>query len=197
MSIESNIPFSGLLNIFQIPQTYELKSLYTADGFIELLKFVHNDVVTLPNAKRKIVAHIGIVDDGEYYLITLNWQSKGATLESWATASAFVRDHPTEEGCEIVGYVELTPAMPAFGLILLVLAIGVHLATGVGLIVFVTAFVLYVMATRGALKWRNALFNQLWQMAMIVPENKLDPDMESSFDESIDQLVQGIKQGIS
>lgn len=197
MSTESKIPFSGILNIFQAPQTYELRSLYTADGFIELLKFVHNDIVTLPNKKRKIVADIAVVDNGDYYLITLKWQSKGATLQSWATASAFVRDHPTEDGCEIVGYVELTPAMPVFGLILLVLAIAVHLATGVGLIAFVIALIFYVIATHGAIRWRNVLFNQLWQMAMIVPEHQLPPDIESTFDESIDQLVLGITEGIS
>jgi hypothetical protein len=190
------MPFLDVFSFFQLPDTYELRSPYSADGFIELVKFIHNDIVKIPNDQRKIVADVGVVDDGEYYLLTLKWQSKGMALVTWATASAFVRDHPTEAGCEIVGYVELSPAMPLFGFILLLSAIAIYFLTGVGFIILVLAFILFTLATRGALKWRNTLFNQLWQMAMIVPEHQLPPDAESSFDDDINQLILGIKQGI-
>lgn len=191
MTTQSPKP-SGVFNYFQLPDTFAFVSLYSADGYIELLKFVHNDVVQLPNKKRKIVAELQVVNEGEYYVVTLNWQN---FPQQFATASAFVFDNPDDEGCEIRGYAELTSAIPIFGLLLFAIALIAHLITGVGFIAFVVAFIAYILATRGALKWRNTLIQHLFHIAQIIPEPQRDTISETEFDERVEQLVKGIKQG--
>ena len=195
MSTESRFPLSGLLSFFQLPQILTLWSDYPADDFIELVKFVHNEAVTIPNDKRKIVAEIKNINEGEYYILTLNWQSKGVTLQQWATASVFVYDDPDDARCKIEGYAELTPMILLFGLFLFVIALLVYVMTNVGGVAFVIAFILFVMATRGARKWRNALVSQFWEMAMIQPGDENNPDGQAEFDEHVERLVEGIKQG--
>ena len=194
--MSTEIKTLGLFSYLQLPETYDFVSLHSADGFIELLLFVHNEVVTLPNRKRKIIADVQNVNDGEYYTIHFHWQAKGGTGQRFATASAFVRDNPTQDGCEIIGFAELTPAIPLFGLILFVIALGIHLMTGVGWIAFGVAFIAYVLATRGALKWRNSLIKQIFNTAQIIPQQHWESDSHAEeFDERIDQLVKGIQQG--
>lgn len=183
---------TGLLSYFQVPDTYEFVSLQSAEGYIEILKFVHNNVVQIPNKERKIVADVQMVNDGEYYVVTLNWQT---FPQNFATASAFVFDNPDRDGCEIRGYAELTTAIPLYGLILFIVAGVVHLVTGIGVIAFVLAFVGYILATRGAIRWRDALVQHFLYLAQIMPQPQQGTDHDEEFDERIDQLVMGIKKG--
>jgi len=183
---------SGLLSLVRVPTTFEFVSLNSAEGYLELLKFVHNDIVDIPNKRRKIVADLSIVNEGEYYVLTLNWQN---FPQRFATASAFIFDKDDGDGCEIRGYGELTNAIPLFGLLLFVIAVGIAILTSSGIIPILIAFVLYVMATRGALRWRDALVRHLFHLAQIMPDVGLTEISQEEFDERIDLLVKGIKQG--
>lgn len=194
MTPPTNSP--GLLSYLQLPETFNFVSLHSADALIELLLFVHNDVVTIPNQDRKIVAEIQNVNEGEYYMVHLHWQPKGSTSQRFATASAFIYDNPDEDGCTIQGFAELTAAIPLFGVLLLGIALLVHLVTGMGIITFGMAFVLFVLAIRGALQWRNTLIQQLFHIAQILPYNRWESEIEEEeYDERIELLVKGIKQG--
>ncbi|GEM_PF-3271136 len=189
--VEETQSSGGLLSYFQLPETYEFVSLHSAAGYIELLKFVHDDVVTIPNKKRKIVAEVQIVNEGEYYILTLNWQRNS---QYFATASAFIFDRDEQDGCEIRGYAELTNAIPLFGVMLFVLAVIGFFITGSPL-VFLAWLILQGLATRGALRWRDALIQHLFNLAQMIPENRSDLYIEEEFDERVDLLVNGIKQG--
>ncbi len=194
MTPPTNSP--GLLSYLQLPETFHFVSLHSADALIELLLFVHNDVVTIPNQDRKIVAEIQNVNEGEYYTVHLHWQSEGGTPQRFATASAFIYDNPDEGGCTIQGFAELTTAIPLFGFMLFVGVLLVHLVTGIGVIAFVVAFVLFILAIRGARRWRNTLIQQLFHIAQILPHHRWESEIEEEeYDERIDLLVKGIKQG--
>jgi len=181
----------GLLSYLRIPDTYHFVTLHSAAGYVELVRFVHDEVVTIPNKKRKIVGDMLIVNEGEYYTLTLNWQN---FPQNFATASAFIYDKEDGEGCEIQGYAELTNAIPMFGFIMLVVAMIAFVATSIGPVVFLIWLVLYVLATRGALRWRDALVQHLVHLAQVIPHHH-DSFVEEEFDERIDLLVTGIKQG--
>lgn len=181
---------SAILSYFQVPETFNFVSLHTAAGYIELLKFIHNDMVTIPNKKRKIISEITVADEGDYYVVTLNWQT---APQSFATASAFVYDSDGRDGCEIWGYAELTPAIPLFGILLFVVAVVVFLATN-SPIVFLIWLVAFVLSTRGALHWRDTLIQHLYHLAQMIPQQREDFS-EDEFDERVDLLVKGIKQG--
>ena len=48
----------GLLSYYQIPETFDFVSLHSADGWIELLLFIHNDLVTIPNNQTEVDDYI-------------------------------------------------------------------------------------------------------------------------------------------